>query len=98
MESLRAFSARLGRSLGLVLCAALALALLCMAFAVLVQALAVLALGVLCAVFLLPKPLKWYAVQAAEALRAFVDTLLAPPSGGRKVNEGNSPSSGEDKA
>lgn len=98
MERMRALSARLGRFLGLVLCAVLALALLCMAFAVLVQALAVLALGMLCAVLLLPRPLKWYAVQAAEALRAFVDTLLAPPSGGRKVDEGNSPSSGEEKA
>ena len=98
MERMRALSARLGRSLGLVLCAVLALALLCMAFAVLVQALAVLALGMLCAVFLLPKPLKWYAVQAAEALRAFADTLLAPPSGGRKGDEENSSPSGEDKA
>ena len=50
------------------------------------------------AVFLLPKPLKWYAVQAAEALRAFADTLLAPPSGGRKGDEENSSPSGEDKA
>ena len=80
MESLRAFSARLGRSLGLVLCAALALALLCMAFAVLVQALAVLALGVLCAVFLGP----WYGVGVAfcaSLIRNLVGagTLMAFP-------------------
>lgn len=81
MEKMREFSVRLGRSLALVLCAVLAVALLCMAFAVLVQAFALMGLTMLFAVLLFPRPLKWYAAQAAEAVRTFAAVLFAPPAG-----------------
>ena len=66
---------RLARWLGTGLCAALTLTLLCMAAAVLVQALAVLVLGLFAAALLLPHPLKWYAAQAGEAAGTFFDAL-----------------------
>ena len=69
MEKMREFSVRLGRSLALVLCA-------------------VLAVYVVLAMtsfnnpkLLFPRPLKWYAAQAAEAVRTFAAVLFAPPAG-----------------
>ncbi|HJD97938.1 hypothetical protein [Mailhella massiliensis] len=96
MEKMRELSVRLGRSLALLLCAVLALALLCMAFAVLVQAFALMGLTMLFAVLLFPRPLKWYAAQAAEAVRTFAAVLLAPPAG-RSESSGAEPSSEERK-
>lgn len=69
---------RVKRWFSLGLCAALATAVICMAVAVLVQALAVLVVALLAAALFLPHPLKWYAKEGAEAVRLFVDELLAP--------------------
>lgn len=48
-----------------------------MAVAVLVQALAVLLIGVVSAVLLLPRPLAWYADRAGKAAGVFFDALAA---------------------
>ena len=69
-----------GRFLSMGVCAALALALVCLSLAVLAQALALLVLAALAGALFLPRPLSWYAGQAAEACRVFADRLLAPPS------------------
>jgi len=66
------------RSLSALLCAALTVAVVCMAAAVLVQALAVLIIAVLAAALLLPHPLKWYAQEGADAVKLFVSELLGP--------------------
>lgn len=66
------------RSLSALLCAALTVAVVCMAAAVLVQALAVLIIAVLAATLLLPHPLKWYAQEGADAVKLFVSELLGP--------------------
>ncbi|MBQ9105447.1 MAG: hypothetical protein IJY48_04875 [Mailhella sp.] len=66
------------RSLSALLCAALTVAVVCMAAAVFVQALAVLIIAVLAATLLLPHPLKWYAQEGADAVKLFVSELLGP--------------------
>lgn len=68
-----------GRLLGAGVCAALVLALVCLSLAVLVQALALFVLAALAGAFFLPRPLSWYAEQAAQALRVFAGRLFAPP-------------------
>lgn len=67
---------KLRRGVSALLCAALILAVLCMAAAVLVQALAVLVIALIAAALFLPHPLKWYAKEGAEAVRLFVDELF----------------------
>lgn len=64
-----------GRGAGLALCAVLLFILTCMAVAVLLQALAVLLVAVVAAVLLLPHPLRWYAEQGADAVKAFFERL-----------------------
>lgn len=59
------------------MCAALVVAIACMAVAVLIQALAVLIIALLAASVLLPHPLKWYAKEGAESLRFFVLELFS---------------------
>ena len=64
------------RSVAVVLCLLLAVAVAVMAVAVLLQALAVLIVAALAAALLLPHPLKWYAKEGAEAVRLFVYDLF----------------------
>lgn len=90
---------RAGRWLATGLCAALTLTILFMAFAVFLQALAVLVLALLSAVLLLPRPLKWYATQYAEAVDVFLNTLLSSSRAGSSAenperNREASPSAG----
>ena len=67
---------KLRRGVSALLCAALILAVLCMAAAVLVQALAVLVIALIAAALFLPHPLKWYAKEGAEAVRLFIHELF----------------------
>ena len=91
MQSVVDAAKKAGRFLSMGVCAALALALVCLSLAVLVQALALLALTVLAGVLFLPRPLCWYAGQAAEALRVFADRLFSPPASEKKREEAPRP-------
>lgn len=79
------FLPRMRRWLSAGLCAALTVAVVCMAAAVLIQALAVLVIALLAASILLPHPLKWYAKEGAEAVRLFISEVFAPPHGGERT-------------
>ena len=80
MKSLSDVAKKAGRFLSMGVCAALAVALVSLSLAVLVQALALLVLAALAGALFLPRPLCWYAGQGAEACRVFADRLFAPPA------------------
>lgn len=73
---MKGFFRKAGQGSGYALCAALVFILVCMAVAVLLQALAVLVVAVLAAALLLPHPLRWYAEQGADAVKVFIEELF----------------------